>query len=69
MSNNDQIDLGKPVVALGLGVGLKGQHCKCGRLLSQSDHGLCPYCRAGGTSPIETPMAIPVKQGEGNSGK
>jgi len=62
MSKNQDLDLGQHPVVLVLGANLEPQgFCKCGKFSSQLDHGLCPYCRAGGTSPVVTPTAIPTK--------
>ena len=63
MSSNKIVDLGEQPIVLGLGSGLRdsaGGFCKCGRFSSQLDHGLCIYCRAGGTSPVVTPTSIPT---------
>jgi hypothetical protein len=62
--SNHEIDLGKPTQVLGLGVGLKQQHCKCGTLLSANDqYGLCPICRAANGEPtIKVPMAVPTSK-------
>ena len=64
MSSNDQIGLGNAPKVLGLGVGLKQQHCKCGTLLSANDqYGLCPICRAANGEPqVRVPMSVPTSK-------
>lgn len=65
-----EVDLGKPPIVLGLGAGLHGGgFCKCGRFASQLDHGLCIYCRTGGTPPLDTPTAIPTRPDNGENSK
>lgn len=62
--NSDIIGLGDAPKVLGLGVGLTGQRCKCGTLLSPADAlGLCPICRkASGEPDVKVPTAIPTNK-------